>query len=345
MENESGHGEGWGGPDEMRARAAEARGGLDYAGQPAGPAPRPPASRRRRLVRRATWLLACAVVLAGVFGGGWFSHGALQGGSPSSPEEKLAAALLPEDGVALDVRWGDIPRQLVQEGVIDLEKFKAAAQGSASPLTPDQLEVLSAGSADPLHIDADNAYFLLDVLWALGLANKNTMLTQGPMAQYGWDKAGGYASTGGWTIGAKPGPEYLATLDLIRLTPEQQAVVEEVALNSYRPCCGNMTAFPDCNHGMAALGLAELMASQGATADDIFAALKKISPFWFPTQYHHLALYFQRQDQEWSEVEPRALMSKEYSSSGGWQQVNAWLQQRGEFAGGAGGGKASGCAP
>src|SRR3989304_196564 len=120
-------------------------------------------------------------------------------------------------------RGGDVARQLVQQGVIDLEKFKAAAKGSGSPLTPEQLKVLSEGSDDPLRIDANSAYFALDVLWALGLANKNTMLTQGPMAQYGWDKAGGYASTGGWTIGAKPGPGDLATLEMIRLTPHTQA--------------------------------------------------------------------------------------------------------------------------
>ena len=42
----------------------------------------------------------------------------------------------------------------------------------------------------------------------------------------------------------------------------------------------------------------------------------------------------------------RQLMGEEYSSSGGWQQVAAWLQQQGALAGGGpGGGKASGCAP
>jgi len=207
--------------------------------------------------------------------------------------------------------------------------------------------VLREGSDDPIHVDASNAYFLLDVLWALGLANKNTVLTEGPMAQQGWDKAGGYASTGGWTLGAKAGPEYLAALDLIDLTPAQQQVVEEVARNSYRPCCGNMAAFPDCNHGMAALALTELMASQGATADEIFASLKRISPFWFPTQYHHLAMYFEQNGRgEWNDIDARLVMGQRYSSSGGWKQVNAWLEQSGTLgSGGPSGGKASGCAP
>ncbi len=135
-------------------------------------------------------------------------------------------------------------------------------------------------------------------------------------------------------------------LELISLTPQQQAIVDEVAYNAYRPCCGNMIAFPDCNHGMAALALTELMASQGASADEIFQALKEVSPFWFPTQYHHLALYFELRDQEWKDVDPRMVMGNEYSSGDGWKQVNAQLQQQGALGtGGVGGGNASGCAP
>ena len=318
-----------------------------------------PASRWTRLRRLILASLRAApyAAIAIVFGflGGWFSYSVFESDSPSvlesdSPSESspdaLAAALFPEEGVNLDVSWGDVPRQLVEEGVIDLDKFSAAAQSAGSPLTPDQLNILTEGSDEPVIFDADNAYFMLDVLWALGLANKTTVLTEGPIAQQGWDQAGGYAGTGGWTIGVKPGPEYIAALDLIRLTPEQQAVVDDVAYNSYRPCCGNMTAFPDCNHGMAALGLAELMASQGASADDIFQVLKDVSPFWFPNQYHQLALYFEGQDQEWEDVDARVVMGKEYSSSGGFKQVSALLEQQGALgAGGPAGGKASGCAP
>jgi len=289
------------------------------------------------------------------FLGGWFSYSVFESDSPSvleseslseSSPDALAAALFPEEGVDLDVRWDDVPLRLVEEGVIDLEKFKAAAQRAGSRLTPEQLKLLTEGSDEPVTFDADNAYFMLDVLWALGLANKTTVLTEGPIAQQGWDQAGGYAGTGGWTIGVEPGPEYLAALDLISLTPEQQAVVNDVAYNAYRPCCGNMTAFPDCNHGMAALGLAELMASQGASADDIFQVLKGVSPFWFPNQYHQLALYFEGQGQEWEDVDARVLMDKEYSSSGGFQQVSALLEQQGAVGGGGpAGGKASSCAP
>ncbi len=332
----------------MRNWAAELQGSLDYT-ELVEPAARPavPPAGRRRLLRASLRASAYAGVALALFLGGWFAHVWFQGDStPSSPSDRLIRELFPEEGVTLDVTWGDIPQQLVQAGVIDLEKFGAAAQQAGSPLTADQLKLLAEGSDEPLTIDASNAYFTLDVLWALGLANNNAILTQGPMAQRGWDQAGGYASTGGWTIGEEPGPQYLATLELIRLTPEQQAVLNEVAFNSYRPCCGNMTAFPDCNHGMAALALAELMASQGASTEEIFQALKEISPFWFPNQYYQLALFFELQEQEWDEVDPRLVMGRDYSSAGGWQQVSAWLQQEGALtASGPGGGKASGCAP
>ena len=350
MDTDSGHEDGGDGAQDARGSG------------PAEASTRP-AARRRRLRRLVLAPLRAAVyaAVAAAFGflGGWFGNSVLEDDSPTvlendspsgsasaSSSDTLATALFPEEGVNLDVRWGDIPRRLVDEGVIDLEKFSAAAQNAGSPLTEDQLKLLSESSDEAITFDADNAYFMLDVLWALGLANKTTVLTEGPVAQNGWDQAGGYASTGGWTIGVKPGPEYLAALELIRLTPEQQGVVDDVASNAYRPCCGNMTAFPDCNHGMAALGLAELMASQGASADEIFQALKEISPFWFPNQYHHLALYFEGQDQGWEDVDARVVMGREYSSSGGFEQVSALLQQQGALGtGGQAGGKASGCAP
>jgi hypothetical protein len=50
----------------------------------------------------------------------------------------------------------------------------------------------------------------------------------------------------------------ILNVDLIKLTPEQQKKVGEIAQNVYRPS-GNSTWFPDCNHGMAALAAIELM--------------------------------------------------------------------------------------
>ena len=57
--------------------------------------------------------------------------------------------------------------------------------------------------------------------------------------------------------------EHYSKHALIALTAEEQDLVNRVSLNIYRPCCNNPTYFPDCNHGMAMLGLLELMAAQG----------------------------------------------------------------------------------
>lgn len=327
------------GAEDLRSMAAEVP-------VPLGPRPEQPRVRGRlwRRFRRVGKAAAYLVAAGVLFSAGWFGRVVVDPPEAERIEgDAVSRTIMPEKGVTLDVRWGDLPKRLVDEGVLDFEKFKAAAQASGMSLTPEQVAILTDGSDDQVHVDSHNAYFLLDVLWALGLANENPVLTEGPLSQRG--EVGSYASTGGWTLGKKAGPTYVASLELVELSPEQQTIAEDVARNSYRPCCGNMTGFPDCNHGMAALALAELMASQGATADEIFLALKQVSPYWFPTQYHHMAVFFEMSDKEWGDIPPRELMGEQYSSSRGFQQVSAQLQQRGALSGGAGAGKASGCAP
>jgi hypothetical protein len=137
------------------------------------------------------------------------------------------------------------------------------------------------------------------------------------------------ASTAGWTLGKEPGPQYLAGFDIVPLTADQQAVLEDVAYSSYRPCCDNPTAFPDCNHGAAALALAEMAAAEGASADEIFAALKGFNSFWYPDRYYVLAVHFERQGHAWEDVDPRTVLGAEFSSGSGWKRVAAQVQQQG----------------
>ncbi len=298
-------------------------------------------------MRLKGWLAVYAVAVSlvvfggGLFAAGFFSRGLVdEDGSAGSTAAgntaasagggELVAALLPDDGITVQARWGDAMPRLVELGVIDIDKFKAAAAGKGQPLTEEELTILTEGSDENLRIDADNAYFMVTALWALGIANKNPILEEGPMAERGWENRGNYAATGGWRLGKQPGGEYVSAFEVLPLTPDQQAIVEEVAHNSYRPCCGNPTAFPDCNHGAAALGLAYLMASQGASADDIFEAVKAFNSFWFPQQYHTLARYFDQQGESWSEVDARTVVGIEYSSSGGFRQVQAAVQAGGD---------------
>jgi hypothetical protein len=306
------------------------------------------AQPRKRLPRRNLLKMLAGGGLLGagaaVFGAGFLTR-SLTKGSPTAttavaadPHQhaagaedasQIAAKLLPAEGVSISVAWGDTMPRLVEAGVVDVAKFSDAASRSGAPLTEDQQRILSSPSDQPVRIDAKNSRFVLNSLWALGLANKNQVLANGPMASLEDARKAQLASTAGWTLGREPGPQYLAQLDLVPLTGEQQAVLEEVAYGSYRPCCDNPTGFPDCNHGSAALALAELAAAQGASADEIFAALRGFNSFWYPNQYYLLAIYFERQGQAWEDVNPRLVLGAEYSSGSGWKRVAAAVQSQG----------------
>jgi hypothetical protein len=174
----------------------------------------------------------------------------------------------------------------------------------------------------------------------LGLANKNIILDEGQMTKYGQDQIGNFASTGGWTLGTKEATELYSKFEIIKLNTGQQAILEDFADNSYRPCCSNPVSFPDCNHGMAALALGELMASRGASADEIFEAYKYFNAFWFPQTYLDVATFFKARGQDWDQVDGRIVAGKDFSTPQGWQMVRQWLSQNGllEEAPSSGGG-------
>jgi hypothetical protein len=147
------------------------------------------------------------------------------------------------------------------KNTIDYGAFATIYEKDNTPLSADQVDILQNGSEEPIVITAENAHFLFNFFWAVGLVNNNPILTDGAMVQNSNGHFERFASTGGWTLAAKSVTELYASIDLIPLTAEQQKRVEEVATAVYRPCCNNSTFFPDCNHGMAMLGLLELMAS------------------------------------------------------------------------------------
>ena len=68
------------------------------------------------------------------------------------------------------------------------------------------------------------------------------------------------------------GGNYYNKYEIIKLTPEQQETCT-VADGSYRPCCGNSTSFPDCNHG-AALSIIELGVARIITRRTFDVAVK-----------------------------------------------------------------------
>ena len=247
----------------------------------------------------------------------------------------------PSQGYSFNVSFGNIGPKLLEIGAIDFEKMKKLYKDSGAPLTQEQIKILTEGSPEKIKITSENSYFLLNFFWALGLTNKNPVLDEGPISKYGKDKIGNFASTGGWTLGKKKAAELFSSFEIIKLNSEQQKILEDFAYNSFRPCCSNPTGFPDCNHGMAALALGELMVSQGATADEIFEAFKYFNSFWFPQTYFDIATYFQvKEEKDWSQVDNRLVAGADYSTPQGWQRVRQWLSSNGylEEAPSSGGG-------
>jgi len=238
----------------------------------------------------------------------------------------LGKQVNPPDGYDLPVRYGDLGPRLLASGAIDFNSFSALYETAGDPLTETEAEILNRGSDRQIVITQANAHFLLNFFWAVGLVNKNPILTDGPLVQNSGGQIDRFASTGGWTLATRPVTELYATLELISLTPAQQARVEEVAGAIYRPCCDNPTLFPDCNHGMAMLGLLELMASQDAGADAMFEAAKYVNAFWFPQQALEVATYLEaNQHVAFTDAEARLVTGKEFFSGSGFGSTHQRL--------------------
>ncbi|GEM_PF-3139990 len=251
----------------------------------------------------------------------------------------LLSQINPPEGYTLPVKFGKIGPQLIASGAIDRDRFVKLYEQAGQPLTAAQLAILTQGSDSPFVVDEKNTYFLLNFLWALGLNNQNRILTEGPMMRDGPDKIGNFASTGGWTLGTKSAVELYSHTPLITLTPEQQTRLETVAAAVYRPCCMNPTLFPDCNHGMAMLAMLELMASQNATANEMFTAAKQVNAFWFPQQALEMATYFKAErGSDFAGVDAQQVVGIDLSSSTGSRNVHQWLASNDliELNGGAG---------
>ncbi|OJI09070.1 MAG: hypothetical protein COV08_02280 [Candidatus Vogelbacteria bacterium CG10_big_fil_rev_8_21_14_0_10_49_38] len=226
----------------------------------------------------------------------------------------------PETGVSLPAEWGDLGLQLSEKEVIDADKIMAIYR-ERGDFTAEQEAMLRSKGTGPIKITAENSGYLLNLFWALGLANQNPILTSGEMSDPRYGDAGRFASTGGWTLAKGDPMSHYNRHQLLRLTPTQQALVAKMAQGIYRPCCDNSTHFPDCNHGMAMLGLLELMASQGASETEMWATALAVNAYWFPEHYSTIAVYYQQQGIEWSEIDPREALGVHYSSAQGFARI------------------------
>ncbi len=211
----------------------------------------------------------------------------------SAESAALAEKVAPAEGVALPVKWNDLGIKLTEAGVIDKDKF-AEIYAARGGLDSQSLALLNESDNGRIKITPQNASMLLNLFWALGLGNKNEILEKGPMSDPKYGGAGGFASTGGWTLAKGSAMNHYSMHGFINLTPKQQKLVEETSKNIYRTCCGNPTYFPDCNHGMAMLGFLELMASQGVSEKEMYDAALATNVYWFPDTYLTIGKYLNK---------------------------------------------------
>ena len=176
----------------------------------------------------------------------------------------------------------------------------------------------------------------LNLLWAYGLANKNQVLESGPIMDSRYGGPTNMASVGGWTVTTGSVMDHYDKHALATLTSDQQTLVEKIAKGIYRPCCNNSTYFPDCNHGMAMLGLLEYLASQGATEDQMWNAAITANMSWFLDQYQTIAQYLKIKGIDAKTVTPQMLLGAEYSSGSGFARIAAQVPQTQQQRGGAG---------
>lgn len=240
-------------------------------------------------------------------------------------QEEIAKTVFP-DNVNLGVSYKDAVVKMVQFGAINKDKFIKLYEGRGG-LSENDKRLFDNPSDDPIVINQENANLILNLLWPLGIANKTNVLSEGPMGTKYKNDVGNFASTGGWTLGKEEGGKLFNRFSIIDLSPSEEALVKEISQNIYRPCCGNSTYFPDCNHGAAMLGFVELAVKQGMLKEEIYKKALALNTYWFPQTYAELGIYFkQKKNTPWDKVDPKLVLGIDYSSGQGYRAINKELQ-------------------
>lgn len=233
--------------------------------------------------------------------------------------EQLQQIVVPEGGYEVKIKWGDVGEKLVAAGGVDMNKYEDNYKGEQ---WKELLTYLTENKNEGIRITPENAYFWVNTLWALGLTQESKVLTEGIMGTEYKDDLANFASTGGWTLGSKKAVDLYSSSRIIDLDENEQEMVKRISEGIYRPCCGNPTSFPDCNHGMAILGLIELMVDQGYSEQEIYKAALAFNSYWFPQTYMDLAYYFATEENtDWNQVDARRALSAEFSSAPGYQKI------------------------
>jgi hypothetical protein len=273
--------------------------------------------------------LACFLILVGLFS--YLSWGMLKTepvlakwlpqkevGPQNELYSQTMTKVLPEKGIKSRISLQDSVVELIEAGVIDRQKFETLYEQRGG-LPQELKEVLGKPADEPILLTQENANYYLNLLWPLGLAQYMEQNKKSPIAG---PTLFNFASTGGWTLGKeKNGGAYFNQFTIVALTPEQEELVVRTAEKTFRPCCNNSTFFQDCNHGSALLGLFILGAAQNLAEDELFKEALTFNSFWFPQNYIQTALYFKVvKGTDWENVDPKEVLSKDFSSLSGWQK-------------------------
>ncbi len=241
-----------------------------------------------------------------------------KGAVASSTIQEIVEEVLPIQGFQTKLVLGKVVPMMVQAGIIDITKVGAYYQVKGG-IPAEKLAVLTQTSNTPLVVSKDNASWLINILWPIGLSNFMRVNDQSPIVG---EKLDHYASTAGWTLGKiQGGGTYFDSFPLVSLTAQQEQRVKHIAEITYRPCCDNSSFFQDCNHGSAALGIIELGVAQGLSDNEIYKTILDFNSFWFQQEYLETALYFKLvKHMDWRDVDPKLILSKDYSSLSGWNK-------------------------
>jgi hypothetical protein len=156
----------------------------------------------------------------------------------------LTKAVNPSDGIKLPVIYGQVGPKLIETGAIDLSHLQRGYQENGQILSDQELEILTHGSQKSISVKRQNAAFLVQIFWAIGLTNRNPILEQGSI------RADGVileeiSSIHGWKLSQKTAIELFSKGNIVSLSPDQQSRVEEVAMAIYLPCCDNPALFAE----------------------------------------------------------------------------------------------------
>lgn len=258
----------------------------------------------------------------------------IESNSGNSDLADLQEKVIPSQGIELPVKWGDLGKKMIDAGVIDKNKFEEL-YSQRNGLSEADKKMIEAEGNGNIVINQGNSGLILNLLWALGLGNENRVLETGPMMDSQYGGAENFASTGGWTLAKGGTMNHYSGHQFVVLTDEQQRLVEGVAKNIYRPCCGNSTYFPDCNHGMAMLGFLELAASQGFGENALYQMALVLNSYWFSDNYLTIAQYFENKGINWDKVGIKEVLGLNFSSAQGYQKILTQVRPKSSGSGGS----------